>query len=145
MAFWIKYWIRNSLTQLQKCSRGKKRKIIQHRTEKFIGTKWKWIWWSGIISKWKKHPEWKLEPDGGKSHIDAKYLPYFNFSEEKFTIIFSCHWFTNQELVFSRYKNQWISGFNYPSLFFLLQTATHPIRSCLVLHLWSYYIPIPFY
>jgi hypothetical protein len=31
----------------------------------------------------KKHPEWKLEPDGGKSHIDAKYLSYFNFSEGK--------------------------------------------------------------
>ena len=36
-----------------------------------------------IVSKWKKHPEWKLEPDGGKSHIDAKYLSYFNFSEGK--------------------------------------------------------------
>jgi len=36
-----------------------------------------------IVSKWEKHPEWKLEPDGGKSHIDAKYLRYFNFSEGK--------------------------------------------------------------
>lgn len=35
----------------------------------------------GIVSRWKKHPEWRLELDGGKSHIDAKYLPYFNFSE----------------------------------------------------------------
>lgn len=36
-----------------------------------------------VVMEWKKHPEWKLESDGGKSHLDAKYLPYFNFSEER--------------------------------------------------------------